>query len=82
MVRTQIQLTEAQSTSLKAIAAKRGLSMAEVIRQGIDSVLSQGAVPSPEDAYRRAAQAAGRFHSTRHDIASRHDDYLGKDYLP
>jgi hypothetical protein len=78
MVRTQIQLTESQSSGLKAIAANRGVSMAEVIRQGIDAVLAQGGVPSREDAYRRAAQAAGRFHSDKHDIATRHDEYLGQ----
>lgn len=76
MLRTQIQLTEHQSTRLKAAAARRGVSMAELIRQGIDIMLAQSGERSPEEMYERAARAAGRFHSGRRDVASRHDAYL------
>ena len=36
MIRTQIQLTEAQAEKAKRLAAERGVSMAEVIRELID----------------------------------------------
>ena len=78
MVRTQIQLTEKQAKSLKAVAARRGTSVAELIRQGIDSVLEQETSPQPEELRTRAIAVAGRFRSSLGDVARRHDDYLGK----
>jgi hypothetical protein len=35
MVRTQVQLTERQMNALKAMAHKRKVSVAELIRQGV-----------------------------------------------
>jgi len=80
MIRTQIQLTEEQSARLKAVATRRGVSVAELIRQGIDALLSQSGVRSPEETYRRAAQAAGKHRSGTHDVAARHDEYLSDGY--
>ncbi len=76
MVRAQIQLTEEQSRRLKALAAARGTSVAELIREGIDGVLRYASAPQPDELRRRAMEAAGRFHSSRRDIASCHDGYL------
>ena len=81
MVRTQIQLTEEQSKKLKVAAARRGISMASLIRQGIDAFLSQHNEPSPEEIYQRAARAAGAHHSGTSDTASQHDDYLAEEFL-
>jgi predicted nucleic acid-binding protein len=39
MIRTQIQLTEEQSKTLKEMAQERGVSMAELIRQSIDNFI-------------------------------------------
>ncbi len=78
MVRTQIQLTEKQSQRLKALAARTGSSVAELIRQGIDTVLERDTTAQPEDLRRRAIEAAGRFRSSRSDVSRRHDDYLGE----
>lgn len=80
MVRTQIQLTEEQAARLKAAAAQRGVSMAELIRQGIETFLSSRDERPPEEKYRRAARLAGRFRSGRRDVAERHDDYLAGEY--
>jgi len=78
MIRTQIQLTEDQSRRLKAAAATRGVSVSELIRQGIDSVVAGTAAPSREERLQRAIEAAGKFRSSRHDVARRHDRYLSE----
>jgi predicted DNA-binding protein len=48
MIRTQIQLTEEQAARLKAVAARRGISMAEVIRQAVDSAVSRTGDRDPD----------------------------------
>ncbi len=80
MVRTQIQLTEEQAAKLKAIAGRRGVSMAELVRQGVEMLLAQGSERSPLELRQRAKLAAGRHHSGLHDVATSHDKYLGKDF--
>jgi len=76
MIRTQIQLTEQQAELLKATAARRGVSMAELIRQSIDHLLEGTGVPTPKELRQKAAAAAGRFRSAQGDVSTRHDDYL------
>jgi hypothetical protein len=76
MIRTQIQLTEQQAELLKAAAARRGVSMAELVRQSIDHLLERTGVPSPKELRRKAAAAAGRFRSAQGDVSTRHDDHL------
>jgi hypothetical protein len=76
MVRTQIQLTESQSRRLKEAAARQGISVAELIRRGVDIALKQESAPSTEELYRRGIQAAGRFHSSQSDVSRRHDEFL------
>jgi len=39
MVRTQVQLTEEQAKKVKKIAASRGVSMAEVIRDAVEMAI-------------------------------------------
>jgi predicted DNA-binding protein len=80
MVRTQIQLTEEQAERLKAASARRGVSMAELIRQGVECILSRTAERSPEEVYLRAARAAGKLRSGRHDVSVRHDEYLSEGF--
>jgi hypothetical protein len=78
MVRTQVQLTEDQSRRLKAASARRGVSVAELIRKGVDEILTRESDPSPSELYERALNAAGKFRSGRHDISVRHDEYLAE----
>ena len=49
MVRTQIQLTEEQARLVKQIAAERRVSMAEVIREGLDRTLRSSANALPHE---------------------------------
>jgi len=79
MVRTQIQLTKKQTTSLKRIAQERHISMAEAVRQGVDLFLKNGIV-SPEERRKRALAISGKFHSKHTDLSIHHDKYLAEDY--
>jgi hypothetical protein len=80
MVRTQVQLTEAQMRMLKRLATERGVSVAELIRQSVDLfVRSVGAVDDQEQR-RRALATAGRFRSGRKDLAAEHDRHLAEAY--
>ncbi len=77
MIRTQIQLTEEQARALKALAARDGISMAALVRRGVDRVLAE----SDEDArWARALALVGKFRSGHTDVARRHDDYLTEDF--
>lgn len=73
MVRTQVQLTEEQARRVKRVAAERGVSMAEVIRDAVDQHVAAGAGASKRA---RAIAAVGSFRSGRADVSSRHDEHL------
>lgn len=76
MIRTQIQLTEEQAKTLKKIANKKHMSLAELIRQGVDVLMRSSGEVTIEERKKRAIAAAGRFHSGKQDISTKHDDYL------
>ena len=76
MVRTQIQLTEEQVKGLKKIAASRHLSIAELIRQSVDTILKTNTVVDSDERRERAMEVAGRFRSGKSDISKKHDKYL------
>ena len=78
MIRTQVQLTEQQLLRLRALAAERGLSISELVRNGVDHILSHAEREEHGDRAQRAIAAVGRFHSGRADVACRHDAYLAR----
>jgi hypothetical protein len=78
MVRTQIQLTEKQTKALKKLASSRQLSMAELIRQGVDAVLLSPVGLNAEEKRKRALAAAGRYRSGKRDISREHDKHLAE----
>ncbi len=71
MHRTQILLTEEQVRSLRAKAARQGVSVAALIREAVESHLA-----GKEATRRRALAVVGRFASGHHDIAEAHDREL------
>lgn len=80
MVRTQIQLTEEQARALKRLARRKHVSLAALVRAGVDEVLrSEGAITDAERR-RRAVKAAGRFRSGRRDLSERHDEQLAESF--
>lgn len=75
MVRTQIQLTEAQADALRRRSRRENVSIAELIRKAID-VFTRAEPPSEQELRARATRAAGRFASGVHDTSRRHDEAL------
>ena len=78
MVRTQVQLTEEQARYLHEMAAKEGVSLAELIRRSVEAMMRNRHEPSLEERRQRAIALAGRFHSGVPDLAARHDDYFAE----
>jgi Arc/MetJ-type ribon-helix-helix transcriptional regulator len=78
MVRTQIQLTEAQAGALKDLASRRGVSLSELVRQGVERILAEN---DREDKWRRATAVLGRFDDPATDVSVNHDKYLDEAYL-
>ncbi|MEF9426985.1 MAG: ribbon-helix-helix protein, CopG family [Candidatus Mariimomonas ferrooxydans] len=76
MIRTQIQLTEEQVKTLKKIANKKQVSLAELIRQGVNALMRLSGEVSIEERKKRAIVAAGCFHSGKQNISAKHDEYL------
>lgn len=76
MVRTQIQLTDAQAKALKALAASEGRSMADLIRDGVDAMLRTRGAVDRDDLKARSLAALGRFKSASRDLGSKHDEHL------
>jgi Arc/MetJ-type ribon-helix-helix transcriptional regulator len=79
MLRTQIQLTVEQAEKAKRLAAERGVSMAEVIREAVDRL------PERDDRAERFARAlaavgTGRDIEGKTDVSVRHDEYLADIY--
>jgi len=80
MVRTQVQLTERQAELIKKLAKQKGVSMAEIIRQGINAIFKEEKAIITEERQKRALSAVGKFHSGASDISEKHDEYLEDTY--
>jgi len=78
MIRTQIQLTEEQARALRELAAEQGVSMAELIRRGVERVLAEN---NEREKWERASAIVGRFHGGPTDVSRNHDKYLAEDFL-
>ena len=78
MIRTQVQLTEEQAQALKNLASARQVSVAELIRQSVDTLIRSSGAIDAEERRRRAIAAAGRFRSGASDISAKHDEYLAE----
>ncbi|MBS3909918.1 MAG: ribbon-helix-helix protein, CopG family [Actinobacteria bacterium] len=78
MVRTQVQLTKEQIEALKKLAGKKHVSVAELVRRGVDIVIRSEAEVSGEELRQRAISAAGKFRSGKPDLSTEHDEYLAE----
>ena len=79
MIRTQIQLDQVQYERLKALAARRSKSFAQLVREGVDHVLAS---EQRETGWDRLLGAAGscRTKDGATDVSSRHDAYLSDSF--
>lgn len=80
MVRTQIQLTEAQAKAVKRAALEEGTSVAEVIRRAVERMAEARPRMSAQERVRRAIEIAGKFRSGKKDVSRKHDQYLAEAY--
>jgi hypothetical protein len=79
MVRTQVQLTEAQVKRLKKLAQEQSESIAALIRQGVELVLAaKTAEDDMLEKRRRAKLVSGLFNSGLPDLGVNHDYYLAE----
>ncbi|RLB29811.1 MAG: CopG family transcriptional regulator [Deltaproteobacteria bacterium] len=77
MIRTQIQMEDDQIEWLRTEARLRGVSVSQLIREGI-AFFRTNQERFPEDKKKRALAAVGRFSSDSADVSERHDDYLAE----
>lgn len=77
MIRTQVQLEEDQIAWLRAEARARGMSISQLVREGV-ALFRAREERFPEDEKRRALSAVGRFSSDANDVSERHDAYLAE----
>ena len=79
MVRTLVQLKKEQIDALKELARARGVSVSELVRQGVDLMIARSAGATPRDLRARAMLVSGRFRSRVRDLSTGHDRYLAED---
>jgi hypothetical protein len=79
MVRTQIHMEERQIAWLQNKAKERGVSVSQLVREGIDLYRSMQNRLSPEKK-QKALAATGRFFSGYSEISIRHDEFLAEDF--
>jgi len=77
MRRTQVQLTDEQLQRLRELAERQGRTVAEVIRESVDTYIAR-AQRDDEELKARAIAIGGRFRSGVGDIAENHDEYLAQ----
>ena len=84
MIRTQIQLTEEQHNFLREKAAEHNISMAALIRQGVELLVQRQNEPDREELKRRALAFIDHIEQNpetyrdkegKTDVSSNHDEY-------
>ena len=76
MAQIELDLTDEQMAVLRAVAKRRGVSVAQLLQDEVAHLLRSKAPARDEERRRRALAVAGRFRSGCGDLATRHDDYL------
>jgi len=82
MVRTQVQLTGQQIGELRKLSLSTGRSVADLVRQGVDSLLQAKSTSRPALQVERALRIAGKFSSGSTDVSTHHDRYFAESISP
>jgi hypothetical protein len=84
MIRTQLQLSEEQARALRELAAREDRSMADLVREALDLLLSRRrrAFAPRAELVARALAVAGRYRSGASDLARRHDQAFADSLTP
>jgi hypothetical protein len=69
---------EEQVSALRELAAQRKVSIASLVREGVERILADN---TETEKWRRAAAVLGRFQGGPHDVSTNHDKYLAEDFL-
>ena len=78
MIRTQVSLSPKQHEQLRRVASERGVSMAQLVREGVDRLLE---ADERRGRWQRFLTATDRFKgSGLRDVAASHDRYLEAAY--
>lgn len=80
MVRLQVQLTETQVQALKRMAAEQGVSIAELIRRGVDRQLGAEPLASRREHLKRLKERVRKLDIGIRDLSEEHDRYLAEAY--
>lgn len=80
MLRTQIQITDTQSDEIRQLADRLHVSIAEVIRRGIDAFLRSQPREDRLVRVERVLALADRFRSPSSDGSAHHDAHLAEAY--
>ncbi len=80
MIRTQVQMQQAQYQALKELAAQQSVSISQLVRDGVDHVLSQQR--NEKDKWEQLFEAVGSCQSEdgQTDVSEQHDKYLATTY--
>lgn len=75
MIRTQVQLDEPQFRKLKELAARRSQSVSQLVREGVERVLTEA---EQGERWDRLLAVVGTCHDLEGaaDVARCHDEYL------
>jgi hypothetical protein len=80
MIRTQVQLTEAQIEALRQLAARKKTSIAELVRHSIEFYLARESQTGDLSRIQRGLEVVGKFSSGSGDGSSAHDRDLNDAY--
>ena len=78
--RTTVYLEESEVETLKKISFIQSVSMAELIRQSVDALISAQTADARDLQWERSETVIGKYHSGKPDVAREHDRYLDEAY--
>ena len=73
-------MTERQVKELKRLSMERGVSVAELIHESVDSLLDSGLEIDEETKRQRAMSVVEKYHFGLCDLSTNHDEYLAEDF--